>query len=185
MILKLQKKETGLSMHKIRLSSNCIKDSTVDGPGLRIVIWTQGCPHNCKGCHNPNTHDINGGFLEETDNVIKYINESKIQRGITLSGGEPFLQPLELIPIAQAAINKSLTVWAYSGYTYDQIIADENRKALLDYVDILVDGPFVLEQKDTRLVYKGSKNQRIIDVKQSYAKNRVVLSHYDDINADL
>lgn len=184
MIQKRQKKETESSMHKIRLSSNCIKDSTVDGPGLRIVIWTQGCLHNCKGCHNPNTHDVNGGFLEEADNIIKYINESKLQRGITLSGGEPFLQPLELIPVAKAAINKGLNVWAYSGYTYEQITADKNKKALLDYVDVLVDSPFIIEQKDERLIYKGSKNQRIIDVKQSYTENKVVLSHYDDVNAD-
>mgnify|MGYP001416702535 FL=1 len=184
MIQKPLRKETGSSMHKIRLSSNCIKDSTVDGPGLRIVIWTQGCKHNCKGCHNPHTHDINGGFLEEIDNVIKYINDSKIQRGITLSGGEPFLQPLELIPVAKAAINKGMNVWAYSGYTYEQILSDKNKKALLDCIDVLVDGPFVLEEHDTRLTYKGSKNQRIIDVKKSYSENKVVLSHYDDVNAD-
>lgn len=94
------------------------------------------------------------------------------------------MQPLELIPVAKAAINKGLNVWAYSGYTYEQITADKNKKALLDYVDVLVDSPFIIEQKDERLTYKGSKNQRIIDVKQSYTENKVVLSHYDDVNAD-
>jgi len=93
-------------MHKIRLSGKCTRDSTVDGPGLRIVIWTQGCLHNCKGCHNPDTHDLNGGFSEDVDNVIKFIEESKIQKGITLSGGEPFLQPEALIPIVKSAIDK-------------------------------------------------------------------------------
>ncbi|HHT96059.1 MAG TPA: anaerobic ribonucleoside-triphosphate reductase activating protein [Clostridia bacterium] len=171
-------------MHKIRLSGKCTRDSTVDGPGLRIVIWTQGCLHNCKGCHNPHTHDLNGGFTEDIDKVIEFINQSKIQRGITLSGGEPFLQPEALIPIVKAAIEKGLNVWAFSGYTYEQLLKDENKKALLDYVDVLVDGPFILEQKDERLTYKGSKNQRIIDVKQSYAQNKVVLSRYDEVNAD-
>lgn len=94
------------------------------------------------------------------------------------------MQPLELIPVAKAAINKGLNVWAYSGYTYEQITTDKNKKALLDYVDVLVDSPFIIDQKDERLIYKGSKNQRIIDVKQSYTENKVVLSHYDDVNAD-
>lgn len=94
------------------------------------------------------------------------------------------MQPLELIPVAKAAINKGLNVWAYSGYTYEQITTDKNKKALLDYVDVLVDSPFIIEQKDERLTYKGSKNQRIIDVKQSYKENKVVLSRYDDVNAD-
>lgn len=94
------------------------------------------------------------------------------------------MQPLELIPVAKAAINKGMNVWAYSGYTYEQILSDKNKKALLDCIDVLVDGPFVLEEHDTRLTYKGSKNQRIIDVKKSYSENKVVLSHYDDVNAD-
>lgn len=185
MISRQLKRETGSSMHKIRLSGKCIKDSTVDGPGLRIVVWTQGCLHNCEGCHNPNTHDVFGGFLEDIDNVIKYISDSKIQKGITLSGGEPFLQPKELIPIAKAALDKGMNVWAYSGYTYEQIIADNEKKALLDVIDVLVDGPFVLSLKDSRLVYKGSKNQRIIDVKRSLKENKVILSQYDEINAEI
>ena len=94
------------------------------------------------------------------------------------------MQPEALIPIVKAAIEKGLNVWAFSGYTYEQLLKDENKKALLDYVDVLVDGPFILEQKDERLTYKGSKNQRIIDVKQSYAQNKVVLSRYDEVNAD-
>jgi anaerobic ribonucleoside-triphosphate reductase activating protein len=93
------------------------------------------------------------------------------------------LQPEALIPIVKSAIDKGLNVWAFSGYTYEQLLKDKNKKALLDYVDVLVDGPFVLEQKDERLAYKGSKNQRIIDVKQSYAQNKVVISRYDEVNA--
>ena len=173
-------------MHnKIRLSGECIKDSTVDGPGVRIVIWKQGCLHNCEGCHNPHTHDLNGGFLEDIDNIIKFIDDSKIQKGITLSGGEPFLQPQELVPIVKAAIDKGMNVWAYSGFTYEQLIAEKDKKTLLEYIDVLVDGPFVLSQRDERLSYKGSKNQRIIDVKQSLAENMVILSNYDLVNAEI
>lgn len=171
-------------MLKIRLFGKCMKDSSVDGPGLRIVIWTQGCLHNCEGCHNPATHDVHGGYLEDVENIIKFIQESKIQKGITLSGGEPFLQPLQLIPIAKAAIEKDMDVWAYSGFTFEQLLQNKERKALLEYVDVLVDSPFVLAVRDTRLTFKGSKNQRIIDVKQSLAENKVILSVYDDVNTE-
>jgi anaerobic ribonucleoside-triphosphate reductase activating protein len=166
----------------VRLAGKCIQDSTVDGPGLRIVIWTQGCFHNCEGCHNPATHDPNGGIAENVENIIGFINNSKLQRGITLSGGEPFLQARQLMPIVDAAIEKGMNVWIYSGYTYEQLMEDDTKKALLEKADILVDGPFVLALKDTRLAFKGSKNQRIIDVKASKEAGKAVISKYDDIN---
>jgi anaerobic ribonucleoside-triphosphate reductase activating protein len=167
---------------KVRLAGKCIQDSTVDGPGLRIVIWTQGCFHDCEGCHNPETHDPNGGISEDVENILKFINDSRLQRGITLSGGEPFLQAKELMPIAEAAIKKGMNIWIYSGYKYEQLMEDDVKRALLLKADILVDGPFVLAQKDTRLAFKGSKNQRIIDVKASEKAGKVILSRYDDFN---
>ncbi len=172
-------------LKKIRLAYKCSKDSTVDGPGLRIVVWTQGCVHNCKECHNPETHDLKAGYLEDIDNVIDYINQAKMQRGITLSGGEPFLQPLELVPIAQAAKKRGMDVWSFSGYTYEQILKSPKKRKLLEELDVLVDGKFVIEEKDTRLRYKGSKNQRIIDVQQSLQEGRLVLSIYDESNQNI
>ena len=172
-------------MSKLRLAAPCNIDSIVDGPGLRIVVWTQGCPHHCPFCHNPQTHSFTDGFEAESEEIIRFIENSNLQSGITLSGGEPFEQAKALIPVAQAAINKGLNVWAYSGFTYEEILADEDKKALLEYVDVLVDGKFINDMKHYKLRFKGSCNQRIIDVKQSLKAGRIVLSKYDDENQKL
>ena len=172
-------------MSKVRLAAPCTIDSIVDGPGLRIVVWTQGCPHHCPFCHNPQTQAYEGGFEVDSAEIIEFIQKSHLQSGITLSGGEPFEQPLALLPIAQAAIDMGLNVWAYSGYTFEEIIADEQKKALLMLVDVLVDGRFVNELKHYKLRFKGSMNQRIIDVKQSLANQQVILSKYDKGNQQL
>ena len=107
---------------KIRLASKCNIDSIVDGPGLRIVVWTQGCPHHCPFCHNPQTHDYKGGFEEDIETIIALLDDIKLQQGITFSGGEPFEQPLPLIEIAKAAKKKKLNIWAYSGYLYEELL---------------------------------------------------------------
>ena len=172
-------------MSKIRLAANCNIDSIVDGPGLRIVVWTQGCPHHCKECHNPQTHDFHGGFEEDTSKILTLIDNAQLQSGITLSGGEPFEQCLPLIEVAQHAKNKKLNVWAYSGYTYEQILADETKRQLLECVDILVDGKFDYTQKHHALRFKGSKNQRIIDVQASLKANEIIISKYDESNQNL
>lgn len=169
-------------MANLRLASPLQHDSIVDGPGVRLVLWTQGCPHNCLGCHNPQTHDITTGILVDQAQLIAEIKESQLQTGLTLSGGEPFLQSEALLPIVKAAKDKRLNIWAYSGFTFEQLLADSEKKALLEFVDVLVDGKFVESEKDYRLVFKGSRNQRIIDVAQSLEKKEVVLSSYDDKN---
>lgn len=174
-----------LSMSKLRLAAPCNIDSIVDGPGLRIVVWTQGCPHHCPFCHNAQTQPFEDGFEADSDEIIKYIQSSHLQAGITLSGGEPFMQAQALIPVAQAAIDMGLNVWAYSGFTYEEILADEDKRVLLEYVDVLVDGRFINDLKHYKLRFKGSRNQRIIDVKQSLLQNEVVLSKYDDENQKL
>lgn len=165
---------------KLRIASPVICDSIVDGPGLRMVIWTQGCNHNCKGCHNPQTHDINKGYYIETSEIIDKMKDLKIQKGITLSGGEPFLQPKPLVEIAKEAKNMGLDVWAYTGFEFEELIDTNNIEYfnninLLKYVDVLVDGKFVLEKRDISLLFRGSSNQRIIDVKQSLEKKEVIL----------
>lgn len=172
-------------MSKIRLAANCNIDSIVDGPGLRIVVWTQGCPHHCKDCHNPQTHDYQKGFEEDTGKICALIDNVQLQSGITLSGGEPFEQCEPLIEIAQYAKNKKLNVWAYSGYTYEQILADDQKRQLLECLDILVDGKFDTTQKHHALRFKGSKNQRIIDVQASLKANAIVISKYDESNQNL
>ena len=172
-------------MTKIPLAAPCHIDSIVAGPGLRTVIWTQGCPHHCPQCHNPQTHAYDKGFLEDTDKIKELIDNTKLQSGITLSGGEPFEQCEPLIEIAAYAKSKKLSVWAYSGYTYEEICADENKKKLLEQVDVLVDGKFDFTKKHHALRFKGSTNQRIIDVPASMQCNQVILSKYDDSNQNL
>ena len=161
---------------QLRLASPLQLDSFVDGPGIRMVLWTQGCPHHCPGCHNPQTHDPDAGQLYDVQELIHQIEQEPLQSGLTLSGGEPFVQSAALLPIAQAAKRKGLSLWAYSGYTYEQ---------LLELLDVLVDGRFLQEQKDYRLRFKGSRNQRIIDVPASLRKGHVVLSSYDEVNLKL
>lgn len=169
-------------MASIRLASDLQQDSIVDGPGIRMVLWTQGCLHQCPGCHNPHTHDLNGGKLYDVDTIISEMRESRLQSGLTLSGGEPFLQAEALLPIVKAAKQMHLNIWAYSGFTYEELWNDPVKKKLLMELDVLVDGKFIQDQKDHRLVFKGSKNQRIIDVKRSIEEGYVILSSYDDKN---
>ncbi|MDF9825313.1 anaerobic ribonucleoside-triphosphate reductase activating protein [Breznakia sp. PF5-3] len=162
-------------LKKIRLASELTFDSIVDGPGLRVVLWTQGCPHQCKGCHNPETWDMEKGFLKDVDEIIDAIKASRLQKGLTISGGEPFLQPKPLIEIAKAVKQLGMNIWIYSGYTYEEIIADQDKRALLEQVDVLVDGKFIEELKSYKLLFKGSSNQRIVDVPRSLLKQEIVL----------
>lgn len=156
-----------------------IKESIVDGPGIRFVVFAQGCPHNCKGCHNPDTHDPNGGYETNTDNIINAIKENPMIMGVTLSGGEPFMQAHELAQLAKQAHRLGLNIMTYTGYTFEKLLegfAEHPQwKELLEQTDILIDGPFILEQKSLMLRFKGSKNQRTIDVKKSLEKGEAVI----------
>lgn len=166
----------------IRLASPLQQDSIVDGPGVRCVLWTQGCPHQCLGCHNPHTHDLQGGILKSVDEILHEMKEMKLQSGITFSGGEPFLQADTLLKVAKTAKELHWNLWAYSGFTYEEIMSNETMKSFLATLDVLVDGKFMEEQRDYRLRFKGSKNQRIIDVQASLVADKIVLSSYDDEN---
>jgi anaerobic ribonucleoside-triphosphate reductase activating protein len=165
---------------KIRISSSVAFDSIVDGPGLRMVIWTQGCIHNCKECHNPQTHNLCGGYEVDTEEIINKIKTLKLQRGITLSGGEPFLQPEALEEIAKEAKNNKLDVWSYTGFTIEELLDTKNPEHfknlnLLKHIDVLVDGKFELGKKDFTLKFRGSSNQRIIDVPNTLKYKKIVL----------
>lgn len=164
---------------KIRLAAPLQYDSVVDGEGIRTVIWTQGCSHNCKGCHNPETHDFNGGALIDIEDIKKELMNLKFQDGITLSGGDPFMQPDACLEIAKFAKKIGLNVWTYTGFTFDQLKTLGRTKPviieLLKNIDVLIDGKFVLEEKTYEAPYRGSRNQRIIDVQQSLIKNEIVI----------
>ena len=167
---------------KIRLAASLQPDSIVDGEGIRTVIWTQGCNHHCKGCHNLETWPFKDGYLVDVDSVIKEIDSLTGQDGITLSGGDPFYQVDACILIAKHCKNKKLNVWCYTGFVYEDLIKDTKMLELLKYVDVLVDGPFILEQRSLDLYFKGSSNQRIIDVPNSLKENKIVLvSKYNSL----
>lgn len=157
---------------KIRLAAPMQRESIVDGQGIRIVIWSQGCKMACPGCHNPETHNPCGGKefdIEELKNEItKY---AKYHQGITLSGGDPFLQPEANKELADHAHSLGLDVWAYCGKTYEQL----QDNVLLSSCDVLIDGPFVKELRDITLAFRGSSNQRIINVQRSLESGEVIL----------
>ncbi len=160
---------------KIRLAASLQLDSIVDGEGIRTVVWTQGCPHHCKGCHNPSTHDFDGGALVDVSEIVEEIKQLKGQDGITLSGGDPVCQSDACIELCKAAHEVGMNVWCYTGFTYEEMLRNSKHKKLLEYVDVLVDGKFILEEKSLDIYFKGSKNQRIIDVSKSLEQSRVVL----------
>ena len=142
------------------------KRKSVDGPGYRFTVFVQGCPHNCPGCHNPQTHDFSGGHLADTDDVIAHLGKNPLVRGLTLSGGEPMMQPEPLYLIAKAAKEKGMNVWCYTGFTLEELLRENraDRMRLLSAVDVLVDGPFRSHERSLDLLYRGSKNQRLIDM---------------------
>lgn len=155
-----------------------VTDSIVDGPGFRVSIFTQGCPHHCEGCHNPGSHDPAAGKEWTLDEVEKKFTGNPLLDGITLTGGEPF-SSLRPAPSWPRAHRRGLNVWAYSGYTYERLLElagqDEGVSALLSEIDVLVDGPFRLKERSLELLYCGSKNQRLIDMKKTRETGAVTL----------
>jgi anaerobic ribonucleoside-triphosphate reductase activating protein len=143
-------------------------ESVVDGPGIRFVVFAQGCPHHCRGCHNPATWDPEGGREVTVREILGSVKSNPLLKGVTLSGGDPFLQAGPMAELARRVKEMGKDVITYTGYTWEQILAmaekDEGVKNLLYNTDILVEGPYLQEQRDLRLVFRGSKNQRIIDV---------------------
>ena len=166
---------------KIRLADkNILTDSIVDGEGLRAVIWTQGCSHHCKGCHNPETWDFDKGFVVDTEEVKEKLDNLSLQDGITLSGGDPFFQIEAVTDIAKYAKKIGLNIWAYTGFVFEDLIKMDKAKELLKYIDVLIDGPFILEKKSLNVKFRGSTNQRIINVPKSLKSEKVVqIKKYD------
>lgn len=144
-----------------------VKESVVDGPGFRYVIFAQGCSHGCKGCHNPDTHDPAGGYAVDIEDLFADIKQCKNIDGVTFSGGEPFLQAEPFTKLAERLKEAGINILCYSGYTFEELLASNNKsyESLLNLIDTLIDGPYVEELRDLSLAFRGSGNQRIIDVK--------------------
>jgi anaerobic ribonucleoside-triphosphate reductase activating protein len=171
-------------MCNIRIAG-MVNDSIVDGPGMRFALFVQGCPFNCEGCHNPQTHNFDGGKLVSADEIWQKIQSNPLLDGVTFSGGEPFMQAQQLLPLAQKIKQNNLTLFCYTGFLFENLLTDNAPKGarqLLQYIDVLVDGPFVNSQKDYRLKFKGSANQRVIDVQKSLAQNKVCLVESEEWN---
>lgn len=152
-------------------------DSVVDGPGLRDVVFVQGCPHRCPGCQNPGSWDFEGGSVVDVADIISIIPSSPLTSGVTFSGGEPFCQASPLVEIAKHAKKKGLNLWVYTGYTWEELmkLSDPAVRELLSYVDALVDGRYLQEERNISLPYRGSRNQRLIDVQMSLKTNLLFL----------
>jgi len=163
----------------IRLAADLQTDSIVDGPGLRAVLWTQGCSHHCPGCQNPQTWDFNGGGLVPIEMVKEAIDELEYQDGITFSGGDPMFQPEACNELAIYCRNKGLNIWVYTGFTYEELIQmAKNKPIYLDFlknIDVLVDGRFIQEEKNLSLLFRGSANQRLIDMPKTLLAGSIVL----------
>lgn len=160
----------------MKLARNIEFENYTNGKGIRMVIWNQGCKIHCPGCHNPETWNNKGGKEFSLEYLKSAIQEHSMEHcGITLSGGDPFLQPQDNRELAKYAHSLGLNVWAYCGQTFEELKENKETLTLLEECDVLVDGPFILEQRDISLPFKGSKNQRIIDVKKSLKENKIIL----------
>ena len=155
-----------------------IRESIVDGPGFRFVVFAQGCPHHCEGCHNPETHSFEGGYISNTDNIIEAMKKDSLLVGITLSGGEPFCQAEAFSVLARRVKEMGLNVMAYTGFTFEQLYSAFEKhpeyKKLLEQVDILIDGKFELKNRSLALKFRGSTNQRVIDVPASLEAGKAI-----------
>ena len=163
--------------HKTLRIAGTVNDSIVDGPGIRYVIFTQGCPHHCEGCHNPETHDFEAGKPADINQILEEIFRNPMLSGVTFSGGEPFCQPEALLPIAEAVKEKNLHLMIFTGYLLEKLqeMKNEAVQRLLQLADIIVDGPFILAEKNLTLSFRGSENQRVIDMVKTRKSGEVVL----------
>jgi len=165
-------------MEKIIRLSGIAYESLVNGPGMRRVFFAQGCKHNCNGCFNKDTHDFCGGEERNMDELIKDTLDNPILRGVTFSGGDPFEQADKFAYMARVFKEKGLSIWSYTGYTYEYIVENKDTilgwNELLKNIEVLVDGKFEEEKMQDGLKFRGSTNQRIIDVQESLRLNKVI-----------
>ena len=156
--------------------AGAVDDSIVDGPGLRFALFVQGCSHHCPGCHNPQSHDPSGGQWMGVEQILTGIQNNPLLTGVTLTGGEPFEQAAALVPLARLVREMGLELAAYSGYTFEQLAAGtKEQRELLSLCQVLVDGPYIESQRSLMLWFRGSKNQRILDVSASLSAGQATL----------
>ena len=152
-----------------------VEDTTVDGPGFRTTVYSAGCPNCCPGCHNPQSWDIANGHEVDVEDILKIILADQFA-DVTFSGGDPMFQPAGFAALAKAVKERSgKNIWCYTGYLFEDLLQNAQQKELLEYVDVLVDGRFVEVLKDESLRFRGSSNQRIIDVQASLLQGKAVL----------
>lgn len=155
-----------------------VRQSIVDGPGLRLTVFTQGCPHRCPGCHNPHTHDFQGGYDCSVSKILCELDRNPLLKGVTLSGGEPFCRAGGLLPLARASKDRGKDIFCYSGYTFEELLEisaqDAEVDSLFRLIDVLVDGRYIQEQKDLTLRFRGSRNQRLLDIGKSLERGKAV-----------
>ena len=196
---KMQSNKQNTTPVSLRLAG-VVRESIVHGPGLRFAIFCQGCPHNCPKCHNQDTHDFSGGYDCDIQKIVNAIEENPLLSGVTFSGGEPSHQPVAFLEIAKKVKSRGLNIWMYSGYTLEELLSRANStisdldnmnenssqtsekneeqvalKGLLSLIDVLVDGKFINELKDLTLPFRGSRNQRIIDMAATKRHNKIIL----------
>jgi len=151
-----------------------VEDTMVDGPGLRTTIYCAGCPNACPGCHNPQSWDIHNGRMMSTDEIMRIVMADDFAN-VTFSGGDPMFQPEGFAELARAIRDRShKTIWCYTGLTFERAIEDDARRQLLELIDVLVDGPFVQSLRSPDLPFRGSSNQRLIDVPRSLETGKAV-----------
>ena len=152
-----------------------LEDSIVDGPGIRTTFFAQGCPHRCPGCHNPETWSFDGGTLMDEETALQVVRSNPLCKGVTFSGGEPFAQAAAFAKLAHLLKEQGYEVASYSGYTFEQLLeGTAEQQELLKAIDILIDGPFLLAERSLELNFRGSKNQRILNVPKSLANGSPV-----------
>ena len=155
-----------------------IEDTMVDGPGFRTSIYCAGCRHACPGCHNPQSWDFSGGYAMTTDDIMRVI-EADPYANVTFTGGDPMYQPEGFAELARAVHRHTgKDIWCYTGFTFEMLLTNPRQHALLEQLDVLVDGPFIRAQRDETLIFRGSRNQRIIDVQASLQGKGIVTLNY-------
>ena len=155
-----------------------MKESIVDGPGIRFAIFCQGCPHDCEGCHNPSTHSFQDGEIVKISNILKYIDENPLIQGVTFSGGEPLCQVKPFLSLAKEVKNRNLHLLIYTGYTIEELEIrmkkEHELEELLRTADHLIEGRFVQKLRNLSLLYRGSSNQRIIDLNAYFSTGEII-----------
>ena len=152
-----------------------VQDSIVDGPGIRTTVFCQGCPHHCPGCHNPETWEFGTGTELDVETVLRIVQENPLCHGVTFSGGEPFAQAEAFSRLGRMLKEAGYEVAAYSGYTFEQLLAGtRQQRELLETIDVLIDGPFLLAERSLELNFRGSRNQRVLNVPESLRRQAAV-----------